>query len=356
MPPQLQEKIQARWYLSLGYMELGSILFSVDSEAQALAVQRKALSVFRDSLPADWIKDFDRLDDLSHLQRELAISAWMYAGYSPDVETTARMAVQVVEGCAANNCRMRHAQSEGTLGEIEWASGKHSQGVAMMRKSLAEFESLSAEDPQNAVFANAGAQVRAYLALMLAGGPASAEAVALAGKNLRLSQGADAKLFKGHERAMVNQITLGAALLGARRFDDAARELNDTVRQNRREWNVNFDLAWSAMHLRSRTLEAQGKYEEEVNSAREAMGSTGVPSQQGMNVSVVRAVAARDFAFAAAHWKSAGPDVRAEALQALHACDGLDERYAVLAGALIECPPKASEVASLRGLLAVSKR
>jgi hypothetical protein len=86
------------------------------------------------------------------------------------------------------------------------------------------------------------------------------------------------------------------------------------------------------------------------------MENTGSPSQRGMNLSVLRAVAARDFAFAVAHWKSAGPDVRAEALQALHACEGLDERYAVFAGALIESPPKASEVASLRGMLSVSKR
>jgi serine/threonine protein kinase len=356
MPPQLQEKIQAPWYLSIGYMELGSILWNAGTAEETLAVQRKALSVFRGSVPTEWMKDSDRLDHLSHLQRELAISMWMLAGYSPDVETTARMAVEAVEGCAANNCRMRHAQSEGTLGEIVWASGKQTQGVATMRKSLAEFDSLCAEDPQNAVFANAGGQVRAYLALMLAGGPASAEAVALAQKNLRLSKGADAKSVRGHERFIVNRVTLGAALLGARRFDDAMRELNDTLDQNRREWNANFDLVWSALHLRTRTLEAQGKYLEEVNSAREATLATGIPSQTGMNLRVLRAVAARDFAFAVAHWKSAGPDVRAEALQALHACEGLDERYAVFAGALIESPPKAAEVASLRGMLSVSRR
>lgn len=356
MPPQLQEKIHARWYLSVGYMELGSILWNIGTEAEALAVQRKALSIFRDSVPAEWIKDSDRLDHLAHLQRELAISAWMYAGYTPDVETTARMAVQAVEACAANNCRMRHAQSEGTLGEIVWASGKRSQGVATMRKSLAEFDSLCAEDPQNAVLANAGAQVRAYLALMLAGGPKSAEAVALAAQNLRLSKGADAKLFKGHERAMVNRISLGAALLGDRRFDDAARELNDTVQQNRREWNVNFDLLWSALHLLTRVCEVQGKYEEEVKTAREAMQASGSPSQRGLNLSVLRAIAGRDFAFAVAHWKNAGPDVRTEALQALRASDGLDERYAVLAGALIESPPKASEIAAIRGMLSAPNR
>jgi predicted Zn-dependent protease len=180
--------------------------------------------------------------------------------------------------------------------------------------------------------------------------------VTLAGKNLRLAKGADAKLNKGHERSMVNQITLGAALSGDRRFDDAARELNDTIQQNRREWNANFDLVWSALHLLARTLEAQGKYEEEVNTAREAMKFTGEPTAKEVHLRVLRAIAARDFASAMAHWKNAGPDARAEALQALHASDGLDERYAVLVGALIESPPKAAEVASIRGMLSAPNR
>jgi serine/threonine protein kinase len=356
MPSPLQDKIQARWYLSIGYMELGSILWNTGTEADVMANQRKALSAFQDSVPTEWIKDSDRLDHLSHLERELTISAWMSGGIAPEVETTARMAVQAVAGCGANNCRMRHAQSEGTLGEIEWASGRHSQGLATTRKSLAEFDTLCAEDPQNAVFANAGAQVRAYLALMLTGGSNSSEAVALAGKNLRLAKGADAKLSKGHERSMVNRITLGAALAGARRFDDAARELNDTLQQNRREWIANYDLQWSALHLLARILEAQGKYEEEVNTAREAMKFTVRPSPREAHLRTLNAIAARDLAFAVAHWKNASPDARAEALEELDAADGLDERYAVLVGALIESPPKASEVASIRSMLSVPKR
>ncbi len=230
MPLPLQEKIQAKWYLSIGYTELASILWNSGDEAEALRLERKALSGVRDSVPTEWIKDSARLDQLSHLEREVAISAWMYEGYTPEAEATAKLGVEVVTHCAASNCRMRFAQSSGTLGEIEWASGKRDQGVATMRRSLAEFESLSREDPQNAVYAAAGAQVRAYLALMLAGGPKSAEAVDLAEKNLHLAQGADAKLVKGHERSMVNHLTFGAALFGAGRYAEAAREVSGTLR------------------------------------------------------------------------------------------------------------------------------
>ncbi len=243
LTPQMREKVQANWYLSIGYMELGAILWGQGRDAEGLALHRKALETFRGGIPAQWMKDPEKLDHLSHLQRELAISTWMFEGPSDEAELTGRRSVDAVAGCPAANCRMRHAQTEGTLGEIEWARGKREQGVATLRKAVAEFEALAAEDPANAVFANAGAQVRAYLALALAAGPPneSSEAVALAGKNLRLTAGAEARLNKGRERTMVNQITLGAALLGARRFRDAVRELREALESNR-DWNANFDL------------------------------------------------------------------------------------------------------------------
>jgi tetratricopeptide (TPR) repeat protein len=355
MSPELRDKIQARWYLSIGYLELGSILFGLGRESEALDLHRKALAAFREGVPSDWMKDPEKLDHLSHLQREVAISAWMYGGYSLEVESTARMAVKVVEGRSEPNCRMRHAQSEGTLGELEWASEKRNQGVATMRKSVAEFESLAAEDPQNAVFANAGAQVRAYLALALAGGAGGAEAVRLAAENLRLSAGADAKLSKGRERWMVYQVVLGAALSGAGRFDEAARELRDTLARNR-DWNANVDIQWSALHLLTTALAAQGKYEEASHAGREALQLAVQSSGPGAHSRVLMAVAARDYAASVAHWKLASPDERTAALHALDGCcSRIDERYGVLAGALLEWPPKTAEMASIRNMLTKSK-
>src|SRR5262249_39423473 len=178
----------------------------------------------------------EKLAQWSHLQRELAISSWMYDGAGPEAETAARQAVDVLAGCSAPICRMRSAQSGGTLGEIEWGVGEHAQGIAALRRSLADFEALSREDPANAVYINAGGQVRGYLALLLAKTGAYAEAVALAGQNLRLAPGADGNTLKGRERTMVYRATLGAALLGAGRFDDAIREMRDTLLRNA-DWN-----------------------------------------------------------------------------------------------------------------------
>jgi tetratricopeptide (TPR) repeat protein len=237
MTPKVRDLVQANWYLSIGYMELGTILWTQDLDTEALALHRKALETFRGGIPAQWMKDPEKLGHLSHLERELVISTWMYEGISEQVELTAQRSVEAVAGCPAASCRMRHAQAESTLGEIEWASGRREEGVATLRKSLSEFEALAAEDPANAVFTNAGAQVRAYLALALAAGPPneSSEAVSLAGKNLRLTAGAEASLDKGRERVLVNRITLGAALLGGRRFADAVRELRETLESNR-DW------------------------------------------------------------------------------------------------------------------------
>jgi len=142
------------------------------------------------------------------------------------------------------------------------ASGKRDKGVATMRRSLAELESLSKEDPQNAVYA--ARPVRRFRGLPRAhAGRRTVErgSGSAREKNLHLVQGADAKLVKGHERTMVNSL-LSARLswvLDARR---RLSELSDTLQENRREWNVNVDLAWSALHLLARALEAQGKYED----------------------------------------------------------------------------------------------
>src|SRR5262249_21280605 len=153
---------------------------------EALDHHRKALATFQRDIPAGWAQDAEKLAQWSHLQRELAISSWMYDGPGPEAETAARQSVDVLANCSAPICRMRRAQSGGTLGEIEWGGGKHAQGIATLRRSLADFEALSREDPANAIYINAGGQVRAYLALVLARTGDYAEAVALAGQNLRL--------------------------------------------------------------------------------------------------------------------------------------------------------------------------
>jgi serine/threonine protein kinase len=352
MSPEMREKIQSNWYLSIAYLELGAIRFAQAREREGLDFHKKAVEMFGGGLPAEWMKDPEKLDSLSHLERELAISTWMYAGISPDVETAARRAVEVVAGCPAANCRMRHAQSEGTLGEIQWASGKREQGVATLRQSLAEFESLAVEDPANAVFANAGTQVRAYLALALADGAGSVEAVSLAERNLHLSAGAESRLNKGRERAMVNRITLGATLLGARRFAEAENELRETLEENR-DWNANYDLRWSALHLLSRAQEAQSKFEEAVVSAKDGMKfARGIGLSDAFSGRVILAVAARDYASAVALWNGSGAEQRAGARSQLDLhCSGPYEPGGVFTGALIESLPRPEEVAAIRARL-----
>jgi tetratricopeptide (TPR) repeat protein len=239
---------------------------------------------------------------------------------------------------------MRHAQSEGTLGEILWAAGKREMGIAAMRKSVAEFEALSAEDPQNAVFVDAGAQVRGYLALALNGGP---EAVGLAEKNVRLRPGADAKSNKGRERSMVYGIGLGSALLSAGRIEDAARQLHAVLERNR-DWDANADLRWSALHLLEQALEKQHRNHEAMEAAREerqAAKDSG-ESDRGFCVRVLRAIAARDYASAIAHDSI---PLHAEAVRDLDRyATGVDDRYGALAGALIAWAPKAAEIKGLR--------
>jgi tetratricopeptide (TPR) repeat protein len=247
---------------------------------------------------------------------------------------------------------MRHAQSLGTLGEMEWAAGDQDRGVATLRESVAEFESLLADDPGNAVLVNAGAQVRSYLALTLARAGGGSEAVQLAAKNLALPAVRDAALPKGRERTMVYHITMGAALLGAKRFADAERELRQTLAHNR-DWNANLDLEWSAMHLLTAVLEGQARYEEAVAVARKAckLADQAVHGQE-FYARVLRAIAARDYASAVAAWKGSSPEQCVTARRSLtDSVAGLDRGHGVLVGALLEYPPEPGDQASIEHAL-----
>ena len=149
---------------------------------------------------------------------------------------------------------------------------------------------------------------------------------------------------------MVYHLMLGAALLDVGRFDAAIRQMRDTLRQNS-DWNANLDLRWSALHVIARALEAQGRFDDAIEPARDARKFIQQQGALGFSLRTCLALAARDFAAAVAHAKRATSADRAAALEALAECDNLDERYAVLTGALVETPPSFAEVAELRKLL-----
>ena len=351
MSPAMKSRLQANWYLSNALVELGAIRFFLGYTEEGLVLHRKASTMFDGALPPGVAEDPGRLDQLASVQRELAISIWMYAGFSEEVLTAARRGVAIVAACDAPQCRMRRAQLEGTLGEIEWAAGQRAQGIATMRRSVAAFEALASEDVANAVYVHSGSIVRNYLALALAKKGAGAEAVALAEQSVRSLIGADGQIFKGRERRMVHRITLGGALVGAKRFGDAERELRDTLVSNR-DWTPNEDLRWSAQHLLTQALAAQGKFEEALRMATEARQLIDTQTNSGFSAAVLKAIAAADYAAVLARYPGSTAAERDKAQKALEArTKGLDSRYATLTGALLEAPPAAAEVAALQALL-----
>ncbi|HKE27413.1 MAG TPA: serine/threonine-protein kinase [Bryobacteraceae bacterium] len=351
MSDGMRRAVQAPWYLSAAYIELGLTLSRIGRQSETLTLHKKALEAFDNRIPADWLQDPDRLENLCRLYREAAVSMWLYEGYTPQAEKAAERAVQLVEGCGAPSCRMRHAQAEGTLGEIVWCSGKRDSGVAMLRKSLAEFEAQLAEDPANAIVANAGNQVRAHLALMLAAGNRGEEAVVLARMNLRLPVGADARTNRGRERALVYRIALGAALIGAKQFNAAERHLRETLSQNE-DWHVNHDLLWSTYHLLTKALEAQKKRHNALSASKTGLKMAVFSPEQGLSSQVMRAIAARDYAFAVAHWSASSDADHTAALRALDQyCSAPDHRYGILAVTLLETMPAPDEIGAIRKML-----
>jgi hypothetical protein len=102
-------------------------------------------------------------------------------------------------------------------------------------------------------------------------------------------------------------------------------------------------------------LISQGRYGDAAAAGKESVKFAGRVPDRAFSDRAIKAIAARDYAFAVTRWSGASPEQRAEARQELDTCcTGLDERYSVLAGALIVWAPKADEVASIRRLLDLS--
>ncbi len=348
LTPAVRARIETQRYLSIAYLELGIIQFG-DNQIEAIDSHRRAVSTFLDHVPPGWLADPAKQDHLAHAERELAVTLLFEQGSTAEATGAARRAVEAVEHCTEPNCRMRHAQSLGTLGEVEFASGENAQGTAALRRGVAEFEALAAEDPANAVFSNAAAQLRSYLALTLHG---SAEAIALARRNVQLAAGADARLHRGRERLAVHRTVLGAALVGAGQYGDAERELHSMLDQNR-DWDMNADLLWSALHELALAYEAQGDFSQALAAARQGVDASDREALTSLSGHILRALAARDFASRAAHSPAATAADRDRAGQLLdQRCTGLDPRHGTLVGALIAAPPGPGEIAALRKLLA----
>ena len=177
------------------------------------------------------------------------------------------------------------------------------------------------------------------------------EAVSLVARNLRVPAGTNAEALLGRERMMVYRISLGAALLGAKRFDEAERELRATIAQNQ-DWKANHDLIWCTYHLLFQALDAQGKSEAAFAAGKQGLDAALKEPEEGFGSDVMRAAAARDYAAGAAKWPGSSQQDREAASQCLDRyCRETGNHFDVMAAALFESMPDASELRAIRKLL-----
>jgi tetratricopeptide (TPR) repeat protein/predicted Ser/Thr protein kinase len=354
MSPELRKASQADWYLALSQVELGAFLFRLQEPSKAIAANREAAKIIRESyaggLPQIGNDNAESLASLSRIHREVAINTWMFAGAIPEAQSAAKRSVELLQACKTTTCRMRCAQAQGTYGELLWATGERAKGVATMRESLSTFAALQLEDPANVVYRQAGAQVRDYLALMLAKSGGGEEAVALVEANLRLPPAPEANQSRGRERLFVHEVSLGGALLGALRWAAAEAQLKKTLAVSG-GYVPNDDLRWSALHLLCSALVKQGKFEEAVSTALEARKFAERSKGEAVSVKVRRAWASADYALAIGLSPSSTAQQRAEALAELDSKNQYLNPNAVLTGALLEHPPDAGELARIRRML-----
>ena len=86
--------------------------------------------------------------------------------------------------------------------------------------------------------------------------------------------------------------------------------------------------------------------------AAEAFQLIDAQTNRGVSASVIKAIAAFDYALAVAHLKASSPAQRQQAIAALDKRTvDLKTRYAELTGALLEAPPSAADLAGVRALL-----
>jgi hypothetical protein len=187
--------------------------------------------------------------------------------------------------------------------------------------------------------------------MMLAAGSGGEEAVALANRNLEVRPGKQGEAALGRERRLVYQIALGTALIGARRFAEAEREIHDTLAQNR-DWDINHDLLWCTYHLLVKALEAEGERKAAFGAGEQGLKAALAEPEEGFGSDVMRAVAARDYASGVARWPGSSDADRAEARRALDRyCSKTGNRFEVLAATLFESMPEAREIQATRKLL-----
>lgn len=352
LSPALRKKLPVNWYLSVAWVELGVIRFEAGHADEGLALHRKAREILAAPLPIEVMDDVAMLERLGTAQRELALSQWTGQGACAEALEAARRAVELMAQCDSPDCRLRWAVAQGTLGGLEWAVGRRSEGIGTMRQSIAAFDRLAEDDPANARYHQDGGIVRGDLAIALAKHGAGAEAVAMAEQLLASPPGADSQLFKGRERRMVYGISLGGALVFSKQFAAATRQLRDVLKANR-DWNPNLDLRWSAMHLLILALEAEGEHEEALRVAIEAWQLIDPENDSSYSAAVRKAIAAADYARTLARRPAAWAAERDAALRALESrTNGLPSRCPTFTGALLEGPPSEADIATLQRALA----
>jgi hypothetical protein len=129
------------------------------------------------------------------------------------------------------------------------------------------------------------------------------------------------------------------------------RQLRDTIARNK-DWGANHDLLWSAAHLLVKALEAQEKRGEAVSASSLALTWAVQESEEGLCNQIMRAIAARDYAFAVAHWSASTDTDRSAARRALDEhCSRPAYRFGILAATLLECMPQQDEINAIRRLL-----
>jgi serine/threonine protein kinase len=330
VPPDLREAVFARSHLSSAYQELGSVRWRQGRHAEALELHDKAVQVFLDRIPEPLRKRTNALDRIAHLQGQAALSRWLYLGYQPGMEAGMERAIAELATCTEPNCRLRHAEQLGLLGQIHWAAGHVQQGIRLLSDSVRLFEESIANDPANKIYRGATPDPRRYLTQVLA---QDGQAAAAMKSSLTL----DLSPAQGATSLLINNTARAAALIAAKQYGSATELLRQSIAKA--PPNTPNDMLWSAHFLLGQSLEASLQWDaahavrqREWDLAQAATGDT-------LATRVRKALSARNLAAT----RNATPAERQQSLAYLATKPNLNAPYGILVGALLLRPPLNSQ-------------
>jgi serine/threonine protein kinase len=332
--------------ISTAYKEIAAMKTSQGQLEESLALNRSALAAFSANMQAHWLKSPLVKNNLAACNADTGLSEWRLHGYSAEASALMHIGLTAVEGCPDKMCRSRSAELEGYAGLVDWSGGREKDGLRLMQRGVADFDTMLAADSADVVARTAVQSLRGSYALALIGSGHPGEALGVLRKFVKPDD------LQADPRDL---LIYGQALeadgqgIGSERYFQAA---SDRLNQEHADGFETQTMRWAIAHLLAGRADRLRNYQEAIGYRREEMRLAERLPADASTAGIFRSASAAAFARSVAAIPDAPAALRAEALRALAGCsESVPSPYRVEHAGMIVKTPTPQEVVNLQGAL-----